>query len=370
MTGPMTGPMTGSTPIIQVRDITKEFGGAVTAVSDVTLDILEGEFFALLGPSGCGKTTLLRVLAGLEHPSQGQIWIDGQDMAEIEPNRRPVNMVFQSYAVFPHMTVAGNVGYGLRVCGVSAAERHRRVGEALSLVRLEGLGTRNPDQLSGGQRQRVALARALVMKPRVLLLDEPLSALDAKLREAMQLELVKLQHALGITFVFVTHDQNEALSMADRIAVMEHGRVRQLASPADLYEHPNCRFVADFIGVMNLFEGRVESSTSTPPGIAVKGLGRLSIPHNEPQGGAVSIAVRPERVRLSEERPDESRCAYRARVESVAYHGSESHVFLSTVDAVAVVATISNESRQRSRLQPGDYCWVSWTPADLLVLAD
>ena len=253
----------GIAPIIEISNVTKRFGSVVTAVDDVTLDIQPGEFFALLGPSGCGKTTLLRMLAGFETPTTGEVRIAGKDMAGVPPNRRDVNMVFQSYAVFPHMTVAENVGYGLKVTATPRAEIESRVEEALGLVQLEGYGERKPDQLSGGQRQRVALARALVKKPQVLLLDEPLSALDAKLREAMQLELVGLQHAVGITFVIVTHDQDEALSMADRIAVMDSGRVRQVAPPEELYEFPSSRFVADFIGKMNLFQGEA-SSASVP----------------------------------------------------------------------------------------------------------
>ena len=241
-------------PIVEIRGVTKRFGAGRPAVDSVDLEIPRGELFALLGPSGCGKTTLLRMLAGFETPTAGEIRIDGADVAGVPPNRRPVNMVFQSYAVFPHMSVFDNVAYGLKVTGAPVAERRERVREALGLVRLDGLEARKPDQLSGGQRQRVALARALVKRPRVLLLDEPLSALDAKLREAMRLELVNLRIAVGITFVFVTHDQDEALSMADRIAVMEHGRVRQVADPAALYEYPSCRFVADFIGKVNLFE--------------------------------------------------------------------------------------------------------------------
>ena len=248
-------------PIISIRNVYKRFGGSVVAVDNANLEIGEGEFFALLGPSGCGKTTLLRMLAGFENPTEGEIIIDGHRMDGVDPNRRPVNMVFQSYAVFPHMSVLKNVGYGLRVTGVPPEETQKRALEALALVKMERFADRMPNQLSGGQRQRVALARALVKRPRVLLLDEPLSALDAKLREAMQLELVRLQHAVGITFVIVTHDQDEALSMANRIAVMESGKVRQIAAPADLYEFPNSRFVADFIGKMNLFEGR----SSAPP---------------------------------------------------------------------------------------------------------
>jgi ABC-type Fe3+/spermidine/putrescine transport system ATPase subunit len=233
--------------IVRIAGVTKRFG-SVVAVDDVSLEIRPNEFFALLGPSGCGKTTLLRMLAGFEWPSAGRIVIDGEDMAQMPPNRRPVNMVFQSYAVFPHMSVADNVAYGLRVTGTPGSEIKPRVKDALAMVRLAGLDERLPDQLSGGQRQRVALARALIKRPKVLLLDEPLSALDKKLREEMQLELVRLQQDVGITFVIVTHDQDEALSMADRIAVMDQGRILQTAPPDELYEAPNCRMVADFIG--------------------------------------------------------------------------------------------------------------------------
>ncbi len=244
-------------PLIRIERLTKRFG-SFAAVDDVSLEIAEGEFFALLGPSGCGKTTLLRMLAGLEVPSEGRILIDGHDMTHVPANRRPVNMVFQSYAVFPHMSVADNVGYGLKIERVPAAERAERVAEALALVRLDDFGARMPDQLSGGQRQRVALARALVKRPRVLLLDEPLSALDAKLREAMRSELAIIQDKVGVTFVMVTHDQDEALAMASRCALMNKGLLQQVATPSDLYEYPASRFVADFIGQVNLFEGRLE----------------------------------------------------------------------------------------------------------------
>ena len=249
--------MSERAPLISIRDVTKRFGTEVTALEGVSLDIPAGEFFALLGPSGCGKTTLLRILAGFENPTAGEVLIDGEPMIGVSPNRRPLNMVFQNYAVFPHMSVAQNVAYGLKVTRVARGEIGERVAEALALVQLDGLDARKPDQLSGGQIQRVALARALVKRPKVLLLDEPLSALDAKLREQMQLELVRLQESVGITFVIVTHDQSEALSMADRVAVMDEGIIRQIAPPAELYEQPNCRFVADFIGKVNLFSGRV-----------------------------------------------------------------------------------------------------------------
>ena len=259
----------------------------MAAVDDVSLEIRPNEFFALLGPSGCGKTTLLRMLAGFERPSAGRIVIDGEDMAQMPPNRRPVNMVFQSYAVFPHMSVAENVAYGLRVTGAPRAEIGPRVKDALAMVRLSGLDERAPDQLSGGQRQRVALARALIKRPKVLLLDEPLSALDKKLREEMQLELVRLQQDVGITFVIVTHDQDEALSMADRIAVMDQGRILQTAPPDELYEAPNCRMVADFIGTMNLFPARVLGPANPGVRLEAAGLGAFELPDAAPAGAEV-----------------------------------------------------------------------------------
>ncbi|WP_296674629.1 ABC transporter ATP-binding protein [Novosphingobium sp.] len=286
-------------PIIQIRNVTKRFG-KVTAVDNVSLDILAGEFFVLLGPSGCGKTTLLRMIAGFELPTEGQILIDGQDMAGIPPNKRPVNMVFQSYAVFPHMSVADNVGYGLKIAGTGRAERDERVREALELVKLHGFADRMPDQMSGGQRQRVALARSLVMRPKVLLLDEPLSALDAKLRAQMQFELSELQDQVGITFVTVTHDQDEALSMAGRIAVINKGEVAQLAAPSDLYEYPANRFVADFVGSVNLFEGKLTLDEADKAAVDCPGLGRVYLNHGVtgPHGADVWIALRPEKIYL------------------------------------------------------------------------
>jgi len=286
-----------SAPLVRIEGLGRRFGHAA-AVDDVSFDIAEGEFFALLGPSGCGKTTLLRMIAGLEVPSAGRILIDGIDMAEIPANRRPVNMVFQSYAVFPHRNVARNVGYGLEVAGVPRSERAKRVDEAIALVRLDGLEARMPDELSGGQRQRVALARALVMRPRLLLLDEPLAALDAQLREAMRSELVAIQRQVGVTFVMVTHDQGEALALADRCALMDQGKLIQLGTPADLYERPASRFAAGFIGSVNLFEGRIDGDGT----IVCPALGGTIQPGQkvDAQAGAtIWIAIRPEKLSMS-----------------------------------------------------------------------
>ncbi len=286
------------TPIISIRNVSKRFGDFV-ALADISIDIKPGEIFALLGPSGCGKSTLLRIIAGFETPTDGDILIDGQDVTDIPPNKRPVNMVFQSYAVFPHMTVEQNVAYGLKMDRVPSAEIGPKVAEALEQVHLTQFAKRMPDQLSGGQRQRVALARALVKRPRVLLLDEPLSALDAKLRDAMRLELVKLQQTVGVSFVMVTHDQSEALAMADRVAVLAEGRLRQLAPPIELYRRPADAFVADFIGRVNLFD--VRTATHGSGAITVETLGDISLPSPVPAGSLsdLCLPVRPENVTVT-----------------------------------------------------------------------
>jgi spermidine/putrescine ABC transporter ATP-binding subunit len=358
-------------PIVQLRNVIKVFAGSsVTAVNRVSIAIEAGEFFALLGPSGCGKTTLLRMIAGFEIPTAGDILIDNQLMANVPPNRRPVNLVFQSYAVFPHMTVVENVAYGLKVTGRPKAEVARRVGETLALVKLEGLESRKPDQLSGGQQQRVALARALVKQPKVLLLDEPLSALDAQLREAMRLELVNLQQTVGITFVLVTHDQNEALSMADRIAIMDRGVVRQVARPTELYEHPNSRFVADFIGKMNLLEGTVRHYADDTLVIDINRLGRVKIPASHPTSGAVSVAIRPEKIKLYTTRPGDSLTTFAAKVYHVAYYGNQTQVFVHTESGIELTATVQNTSRHGGIPMLGDPVWVGWSLDDALVLVN
>jgi spermidine/putrescine transport system ATP-binding protein len=349
-------------PIIALEGVTKRFG-ATLAADRVSLAVEEGEFFALLGPSGCGKTTLLRLLAGFEHPDAGRILIDGQDMSGVPPNKRPVNMVFQSYAVFPHMSVAENVAFGLKVDRVPAAERQRRVEEALALVKLDGLGGRRPHQLSGGQKQRVALARALVKRPRVLLLDEPLSALDAKLRDAMRGELAQLQKTVGVTFLFVTHDQEEALAMSSRCAVMNEGVLEQVASPRDLYRQPASRFVADFIGQVNLFAGHLAHAPDGALGfLSSEFAGPIPVETPQPLGeGPVWMAVRPENIDLSTQPFPLAAAAGEVRiagtVSRVSYLGSHSALEV-LVGGRPLRVLCAN--RGSDGLAMGAEVWLSW----------
>ena len=360
-----------STPIVRIEGVTKRFG-AYPAVEDVSLDIAANELFALLGPSGCGKTTLLRMLAGFERPSQGRIVIDGEDVTTVPPNRRPVNMVFQSYAVFPHMSVFENVAYGLRVDGTASGEIGPRVDSALAMVRLADYAGRSPDQLSGGQRQRVALARALVKRPKVLLLDEPLSALDRKLREDMQLELVRLQHEVGITFVMVTHDQEEALSMANRVAVMDAGRVLQVADPRTLYENPTHRFVADFIGTTNTFPVDVLGIEGEGARVRHGLLGELTVARAAPEVTGGVVIVRPEKLRLDLSTPAVAgERLLDAVIEQVAYYGDLSFVFLRLEDGSRVQVSRYNVNRVDKGDPPaGTPCRVGIHPEDLLLVDD
>jgi spermidine/putrescine ABC transporter ATP-binding subunit len=359
-------------PIVSVKNVWRRYPGGVIAVDNVSLDIAQNEFFALLGPSGCGKTTLLRMISGLDSPSEGEIRIGGEDMALTPPNKRPTNMVFQSYAVFPHMTVADNVAYGLRVTGVAEDEVKRRVGEGLEMVKLSHLADRKPDQMSGGQRQRVALARALVKRPKVLLLDEPLSALDAKLRDDMRLELTRLQQTVGITFIMVTHDQDEALAMAGRIAVMDKGAVQQLATPSELYERPANRFVADFIGKVNMFEASVLSQKGRALACDARGIGKVSIPTDKTCSGKVTIAVRPEKVEIALKKPTEKGAIIaESKVTDVAYYGDWSEVVTELADGSQVSINVQNDRREAgANAKRGDKVWVYWQPEDSLILTE
>lgn len=318
-------PSVTASQFIAVDRVTKRFG-PVLAVDDVGFEIERGEFFSLLGPSGCGKTTLLRMLAGFETPSAGEIWIDGQAMTSVPPYRRPTNMVFQSYAVFPHLSVRQNVAYGLRVEHLSSGERDRRVEEALALVQLSGLAERRPNQLSGGQRQRVALARALIKRPKVLLLDEPLAALDKKLREEMQIELRQLQRSVGITFVFVTHDQEEALALSDRVAVLFDGKVAQIGGPREIYDRPASRTVGAFIGSMNFFPAGLRGRENGALVVDCAGLGTVAVPegNRHGEGDPSTVAIRPERLRLAAE-PPPGALSVPVRLISSAFLGDRSH---------------------------------------------
>jgi spermidine/putrescine ABC transporter ATP-binding subunit len=349
--------------MISIREVTKAFG-PVRAVNHVSFDIAQGEFFSLLGASGCGKTTLLRMLAGFETPTEGEIFIDNQPMSAVAPNHRPTNMVFQSYAIFPHLNVRDNIAYGLVRKNLPKAELTAIVDRALDMIKLSGYGNRMANQLSGGQRQRVALARALVCQPKVLLLDEPLGALDKKLREEMQLELRQIQREVGITFVFVTHDQEEALTMSDRIAVMSKGEVLQIDSAAALYEHPNCREVAEFIGTMNVFEGRLLTVSGGIAQVDAGPAGRLLAPVGSSAapapGAAVSVAVRPEKLELSAAQPGAGN-AIAGRRQAEAYLGDRSHYYVQAEGLPKpIAAAAQNTRRSGGGSQAGEPVWVHW----------
>jgi spermidine/putrescine transport system ATP-binding protein len=358
---------------VEVRDVTKRFAGPtgrpgseVLAVDDVTLQISDGEFFSMLGPSGCGKTTTLRMIAGFEHPTAGEIYIHGKAMGLTPPYQRNTNMVFQNYALFPHMTIARNVGFGLEMKKVPKPDIDRRVKEVLEMVRLPGFGQRRPNQLSGGQQQRIALARALVNRPEVLLLDEPLGALDLKLRKEMQLELKTLQQEVGITFVYVTHDQEEALTMSDRIAVMHQGKVLQVGAPTEIYERPDCRFVADFIGESNFLAGTVQEQRGDLATVLVDG--RLPVVactgRSLSRGDQVTVAVRPEKIRLLPRPLAGESNVFAGKIEQVVYIGTATVFKIRLSDQVVLTVreqnVISAPERQAYDWGSGGQVYVAW----------
>ena len=356
---------------ISIQNVSKHFGD-IHAVDRVSIDITRGEFFSLLGPSGCGKTTLLRMLAGLEFPTTGEIYIDGQAMSSVPANHRPVNMVFQSYAIFPHLNVKQNIGYSLVQDKLPKAEFDAKVGEMLDLIKLPGYEDRASHELSGGERQRVALARALIRRPKVLLLDEPLGALDKKLREKMQLELRALQRSVGITFVFVTHDQEEALTMSDRVAVMSKGRYLQIDAPTKLYEAPQNREVADFIGTMNFFDARVQAVREGEVEINAGPLGnRTVLPRSLTfsVGEKALAAIRPEKIRLSSQRPTEG-ISVEGILDTAAYLGDRSHYYvrIEGVDTPVAVSTQNVDEDQVSGESRQGKVWLSWSNKSIVLL--
>ena len=363
-------------PLLRIEGVSKTFG-SFRAVDRLSLDVGAGEFFALLGPSGCGKTTLLRMLAGFETPDEGRILLGGRDIAPVLPHERPVNMMFQNYALFPHLNVRDNIAFGLKRAGMPRAAIDTRVAEMVALVKLDGMEKRKPDQLSGGQKQRVALARSLARRPKVLLLDEPLAALDKKLRDSTQLELMELQRRLGMTFIIVTHDQEEAMTMANRIGVMDAGRLIQVATPRDLYEAPATRWVAEFVGDINLFEGKVTSHEHHRLTVATGDCGNIVVaaPRQSVTKSPVTVAIRPEKVKLSRRGPapdaDHSQAINRLEgvVTDVGYLGG-STVYKVKLDSGAVVrSSMANTARlDRDTYSAGQRVVAWFTPDDCMVL--
>ncbi|TPJ81167.1 ABC transporter ATP-binding protein [Mesorhizobium sp. B2-6-2] len=357
---------------IEVRGVRKVFGtgeNQVAALDTVSVSIRENEFFTLLGPSGCGKTTLLRLIAGFDFPTAGEILLHGQDIAPLPPYKRPVNTVFQSYALFPHMTVAQNIGFGLEMLGKPKGEIEARVAQMLKLVKMEALKARRTSQISGGQQQRVALARALGPQPKVLLLDEPLSALDYKLRKEMQIELKRLQHETGITFIFVTHDQEEALTMSDRIAVMSAGKILQVGTPRDIYDRPAERFVADFIGETNFLEGEVKSAADGSATVRLSTGAEIpaSLPEGFTPSGSVTLVVRPEHAQIG---PADANASLRGTVENVVYLGTDTHLHLKLDDGSAFIVRRQNSRGGGEALAPGNRVGVAIGPNAAQALKD
>ncbi len=358
-------------PLVEFRNVTKRFG-AFTAVDKLSLSIYEREFFALLGPSGCGKTTLMRMVAGFSEPSEGEVWLDGENITGVPPHKRPVNMMFQSYALFPHMNVEKNIGFGLKQQGMAKSEIADRVGELLALTKMQDFAKRKPDQLSGGQKQRAALARSLAKQPKVLLLDEPLGALDRKLREETQFELMDLQERLGITFMIVTHDQEEAMTVADRIAVMDHGKLVQIASPRDIYERPGSRYVADFVGDINFVEGTVQSASNglvkmqTTDGLVIE----CDCETEPDKNDTVWFAARPEKLVLGRTRPKITATnAVEGEVWDIAYLGDMSVYNIRLDNGEILKVSQLNASRTtEAPITWEERVWVSWTKDAGMVL--
>ncbi|WP_146909396.1 ABC transporter ATP-binding protein [Arenimonas daejeonensis] len=353
----------GADNYLRIEVVRKEFDGFV-AVDDVSLSIRKGEIFALLGASGCGKSTLLRVLAGFEKPTKGRVVLDGQDITDLPPYERPINMMFQSYALFPHMTVEQNIAFGLKQDGMPKAQIAARVTEMLALVQMEKFAKRRPHQLSGGQQQRVALARSLAKSPKLLLLDEPMGALDKKLRSQMQLELVNIVERLGVTCVMVTHDQEEAMTMAHRIAVMDSGWIRQVATPDEIYEQPNCRFTAEFIGSVNLIEGKIKDDEKDFITIASPALDCLAyVGHGVTgfEGQDVALALRPEKIAVSKDEPTQPHNKVRGTIEEIAYFGSHSVFHVRLAGGTKILANMINSQRWASeKFTWNDNVWLSW----------
>ncbi|MGH7209290.1 MAG: ABC transporter ATP-binding protein [Nitrospiraceae bacterium] len=357
---------------VEIRDVVK-YHGTVLAVDHLSLEVRRGEFFSVLGPSGSGKTTTLRLLAGFERPDQGEILIEGRSMRDVPPNLRPVNLVFQSYALFPHLTVFGNIAFGLEMRRITRAEIQSRVHAALDMVKLGNQHDRMPSQLSGGEQQRVALARALVNRPAVVLLDEPLGALDQQLRQEMQVELKAIQEQVGITFIYVTHHQEEALTMSDRVAVMNRGRVLQIGSPQDIYESPVSAFVANFIGLSNHVAGRIASMTDARWTISVPDLPTILVrrPGGVVEGSQVSLVLRPERLHLSR---DVHRNGFDntvpARIDKMIYNGSEVHYLLRLSNNASWKVRVPNSGGEQKRFLIGEAVFVRWNADEGIVLSE
>ncbi|HEX8322545.1 MAG TPA: ABC transporter ATP-binding protein [Tepidisphaeraceae bacterium] len=356
--------------MVEFISVTKRWG-SFTAVDDVSLKIRAGEFLTLLGPSGCGKTTMLRMISGFEHPTSGRVLLDGRDVTGDPPYRREVNQVFQSYALFPHLTVRENIEFGLKMKKVERDELRRRVDEAVRIVALAEYQRRRPHQLSGGQRQRVALARAIVNRPKVLLLDEPLSALDASLRHTMQIELKRLQAKLGITFVFVTHDQEEALTMSDRIAVINHGRVEQIDSVQDIYHRPRTRFVAEFIGKANVIDAAIVGGGVENVRVNVEAGLELDVCRDGAavRGDRVRVAVRPEKINVTAHRPAGVN-AFEVTVEEELFRGAIDELCVRTAGGTELTVLVANEGRMEAAVHRGDRVWCQIHPEDAVLIED